>query len=219
MKSHEGQQDLPGLTGLRGIAALVVFLAHNRYQDLLPGVSKGALWLEWHDLAVDLFFMLSGLVMAHVYAGKLKFSSAESWRSYAVARIARILPLYLVTTLAALAIYCLGSLWLGKWPAYLSAQVIVTNVLLLQNWPGLFCLSVNLPAWSLSVEMFCYALGIIPALLLHRYVRPRPVLAWGAIVILVACRLALSSDTTGWGSLGRGLIGFSIGAVIPPPWL
>ena len=46
--------DLPGLTGLRGILALAVLLFH-----------LGCLPYGW--LAVDGFFLLSGIVLCHVY--------------------------------------------------------------------------------------------------------------------------------------------------------
>lgn len=46
--------EIPGLTGVRGILALVVLLYHLGYA---PG--------GW--LAVDGFFLLSGIVLTHVY--------------------------------------------------------------------------------------------------------------------------------------------------------
>lgn len=68
--SGASNRQLPALTPLRGIAALWVVLYHYcgtaQYLpnlDITPHsyiVSKGY-------LAVDIFFMLSGFVMAHVY--------------------------------------------------------------------------------------------------------------------------------------------------------
>jgi len=49
--------DIPGLTGLRGILALTVLAYHLGYA---PG--------GW--LAVDGFFLLSGIVLTHVYGGR-----------------------------------------------------------------------------------------------------------------------------------------------------
>ena len=59
---------IPCLDGLRGIAAIAVmefyfaifFLPQAKLFDILPG-------LDGAYLAVDLFFMISGFVMAHVF--------------------------------------------------------------------------------------------------------------------------------------------------------
>ena len=56
-------REIKAHTGLRGIAALAVFLGHAEFDHVWPG----ALWLSgiysffyWQNPAVDLFFMLSG---------------------------------------------------------------------------------------------------------------------------------------------------------------
>lgn len=56
---------LSGLDALRGIAALIVVLGHCEY---LAGQHGG--WFTRSYLAVDLFFMLSGYVMARTYEGQ-----------------------------------------------------------------------------------------------------------------------------------------------------
>ena len=92
---------IPCLDGLRSLAALAVMLFHfnifflpqARVAEIVPFVNKAY-------LAVDLFFLLSGFVMAHVY-GRLLTSN---WHMHALlfarARFARIYPLFAVTTLA-----------------------------------------------------------------------------------------------------------------------
>jgi peptidoglycan/LPS O-acetylase OafA/YrhL len=207
--------ELRGLTGVRGIAAMTVFVAHNQFQDLFPALEPLCEWMKWHDLAVDLFFMLSGFVMIHVYRDRLKLGTREGWAAYALARMARILPLYWLTLITALAIYGGASLLLKKWPAYLTTDAICTNMFLLQNWPLTFQMSINSPSWSLSVEMLCYIACIVPGLLLNGFVRSRRMLAWLVVVGLLACRVSLDSETTGWCSIGRGIIGFLIGAALP----
>src|ERR1700676_1256947 len=96
---------VPSLDGLRGIAAIAVMLFHFNIfflpQARLPFVGRAY-------LAVDLFFMLSGFVMAHVYGRLL----ASSWRVHALlfarARFARLYPLFAVTTLGMLVIFALS---------------------------------------------------------------------------------------------------------------
>src|SRR5690242_10504277 len=75
------RDDLPALTGVRGYAALAVVLYHYR----VPGFG-------WGWLSVDVFFVLSGFVLAHVYRDGLR-PSEFLW-----ARFARTIPTHLVAT-------------------------------------------------------------------------------------------------------------------------
>lgn len=204
--------ELSGLTGLRGIAALTVFVAHSRFQDLAPMLRPVFAFFEWHALAVDLFFMLSGFVLVHVYAGKLSLRGKPGWYEYFVARFARVFPLYLITLVAALAVFWIGSCMLKKWPAYITVPTVLTNLLLVQNWPGLFHLSINLASWSLSVELLCYLLLMPVALGFCKW------LSWPVTLVLVAVLLSgralLAGQIDGWVSLGRGATCFLSGALL-----
>src|SRR5690242_15715766 len=95
--------EIRALTGVRGVAASLVAIYHfSPTKEMAPGllrnvVSRGYLW-------VDLFFVLSGFVIALNY-GQL-FASGFSRRAFAtflVRRVARIYPLYLVVVLTGLA--------------------------------------------------------------------------------------------------------------------
>ncbi len=205
---------MAALTGLRGVAALTVYVAHSRFDDLVPALKPVCAWFEWHAFAVDLFFMLSGFVLMQVYAGRLASSSSAGWRSYARARLARVFPLHLATLAAAMGIYGCGSLLLGKWPAYLTWQALLTNVFLVQNWPGTFQLSINLPSWSLSVELFCYLVWL-PALvrLAGRFRSPWQVVP--LLAVLLAARGCLVGEAiAGWESLARGSTSFLAGGLL-----
>lgn len=78
------------LTGLRGLAAFIVFVAHGADRGLLPS------HLGWGfgQIGVMLFFVLSGFLMSHLYIQK-DFNH-DNVRSYALARIGRVVPLFLV---------------------------------------------------------------------------------------------------------------------------
>src|SRR5215472_14129748 len=96
---------IPCLDGLRGVAALAVLLYHfnifflpqARVTDIVPFVKSAY-------LAVDLFFLLSGFVMAHVYGRLLSSDRRAHWLLFAKARFARIYPLFALSTLAMFAI-------------------------------------------------------------------------------------------------------------------
>lgn len=63
-------QSLPLLTPLRGIAALMVVLFHARlllFPQWMESIAGHTQLIENGYLWVDLFFILSGLVLAHVY--------------------------------------------------------------------------------------------------------------------------------------------------------
>ena len=87
---REGGQ-IPALTGVRALAAFLVFFHHHRTSWLIVGPLE--LWWELH-VSVTLFFVLSGFVITWRYdrQGPVRESLL---RQYFVNRFARIYPLYL----------------------------------------------------------------------------------------------------------------------------
>ncbi|MGI4846628.1 MAG: acyltransferase family protein [Janthinobacterium lividum] len=75
------------LDGTRGIAALGVLIYHFTQ-------SNGLNWLPGAWAAVDLFFVLSGFVIAHSYGKKLL--DGMTFRQYLHVRLVRLVPLYLL---------------------------------------------------------------------------------------------------------------------------
>ncbi len=140
-------------TGLRGIAATLVFIFHL-YQDLLAP----KYWFLG-IYAVDLFFILSGFILNWVYLSK---NNKINWQSYSMARVARILPLYYLTTIAAIPLIYHSFLSKNTYSIFFD---ILSNALLVTAVFNKFIF--NGPAWSISVEWFCYFI-IFPALVLIR---------------------------------------------------
>jgi peptidoglycan/LPS O-acetylase OafA/YrhL len=157
---------LPSLTPLRGLAALWVVLFHytalyfpnlditNSYTHL---IGKGY-------LAVDLFFLLSGFVMTHVYHKAFSEGARRHYRDFLVARIARLYPLHvLVLCLFVIVALCARIFVYMKTGAPLgipftgprSFTAFIANLLMLH---GIAAgeLSWNYPAWSISVEFMAY---------------------------------------------------------------
>jgi peptidoglycan/LPS O-acetylase OafA/YrhL len=98
-------------------------------------------------LAVATFFVLSGFVLAHGY-GSGEWPR-ERLRRYAVARFARIYPVY-AFSLVLLAPFIIADRTPGK------AALVANYGLLLQGWTGHPRVGWNTPAWSLSCEVFFY---------------------------------------------------------------
>lgn len=156
---------LHSLTPLRGIAALWVVLYHYSFQyfpNLHPDrythlVQKGY-------LAVDLFFMLSGFVLTHVYHDSFSRSVADKYWSFLKARIARLYPLHLAVLLlfvaTALTFRAVEYAATGSFPAIPlkgaeSVGALVANLFMLQGLHASM-LSWNYPAWSISLEFMAY---------------------------------------------------------------
>ena len=156
---------LPALTGCRFPLALWVILQHltGPGQSLEPAVL--ALPHGLHSLiragymAVATFFVLSGFVLTRGYA-RTPWTGANLLR-YAVARLARIYPVYLLS-LAVVAPIILAD----RTPR--RGLFVAAYAFLLQGWLGPIPVNWNTPAWALTCEMFFYLLFPLATLFIAR---------------------------------------------------
>lgn len=169
---------LASLTSLRFFAALAVVLYH------LPSIRDSTTWSWLHFsqgyVGVTFFFILSGFILSHAYAGRLRrreVGVTDFW----IARVARIYPLHLLTTLLAIPLALLA----GRHLKYVAAVALSHLTLTHAFVPGI-AFELNGPSWSLSVEAFFYLL--FPLLIL---VRTRWLLVLTAVIAVY--HLALPS--------------------------
>ncbi|MBX7207717.1 MAG: acyltransferase [Verrucomicrobiaceae bacterium] len=209
--------DLKSLTGLRGVAAAVVFLAHFHFQGLFPSWERALALVEWHNEAVDLFFWLSGFVMTLAYLKNFGVRTPGFWKGYFTARLARVFPVHLLSFSVMLLLFVAGAVVLRKWPAYLDTRTVVSNLLLVQNWPAVNLGSLNIASWSLSVECFCYVVVTPLAFICAVRIDKTWILAAGVLAAL-AVRVSIPTLTHGYVSLGRGVSGFFGGALLFRLW-
>jgi peptidoglycan/LPS O-acetylase OafA/YrhL len=190
--SHEGE--LLALTSIRGIAAWWVVLFHLRLL-LAPWLPRAAIAiLDQGNLAVDLFFILSGFVIALNYGDRL----AADWRAtgdFLFRRFARIYPLHLLILLG-FAAYIGAAVLFGS--ATIDGQdpgYFIASLLLVQNWGVLHALKWNVPAWSISTEACAYLL--FPFLL--RLAAPSRRASWllAAFVLLLGLSVPAFFAATG----------------------
>lgn len=139
---------VPFTEGLRAVAATMVMLAHVTFASIPHGDGIWRTALYRGDLAVPLFFGLSGLLLTRMWtrrrwAGK----PYPGVRRYYKNRLTRILPAYYLALLVILLTYGRGS----------SPGTVVSNVLFLQVYTGDY-LAVFPQTWSLCTEMAFYAL-------------------------------------------------------------
>lgn len=146
------------LDGLRGLAAIAVMLYHyTQYNNLH--------WLNGSWVAVDIFYILSGFVIAHSYSDKI--AQGLSFKTFMSSRLIRLGPLYFIGFgLGVLALFYAS---FGRD----DFQVSMTNMFA-AGFLNLFCIpffndlswpfgAVNItgpvfpfndPAWSLFFELF-----------------------------------------------------------------
>ncbi|MDH6120962.1 peptidoglycan/LPS O-acetylase OafA/YrhL [Kitasatospora sp. GAS204A] len=144
---------LPSLTGVRFIAAALVFFFHaslifismNPFAD--QGVADGFHWLfskaGW--MGVSFFFVLSGFVLT--WSAKPHDTVTGFWRR----RLLKIFPNHIATWAMAMVLFAGTAIPLKVW---------LPNLFLLHSWfpdPAVY-LSLNAPAWSLCSELLFYLL-------------------------------------------------------------
>jgi peptidoglycan/LPS O-acetylase OafA/YrhL len=165
---HPKTHYLP-LDSIRGIAALSIVVHHFVISRTFIAAFPEKAWIDvayFHNawLFVDLFFVLSGMVISlgYVQADLDDFSPRE----FLVRRLARIYPLHIVTLLAMLILRLaklglVGAGLLHVPPADFevnNAYSFFLNVFLLQSLGFIDYLSWNGPSWSISTEFYTYLL-------------------------------------------------------------
>jgi peptidoglycan/LPS O-acetylase OafA/YrhL len=102
---------------------------------------------------VQSFFLLSGFVLAQSYASTRW--NRKSLTKFAIARFARIYPVYLLS-LAMISWFAFEFVLKPGRSMGQKAVVLGDYALLLQGWTGSLAVGWNTPAWSLSCEFFFY---------------------------------------------------------------
>lgn len=175
MQNHGEQAELgrlPSLTGMRFIAAFIVFGFHISAAGLWPYLDvpfrQGA-------TGVSFFFILSGFVLT--WSAKPGTAPATVWRR----RAAKIFPNHVATWLVVLVA-----------AAAVTPATALANLSLLQAWVPRESVyfSLNTPAWSLSCELAFYL--AFPLLIKWRMRKPWLIASAMVIAILTVPIIALS---------------------------
>src|SRR6202035_2992945 len=170
----------PSLEGLRGLAALMVVVAHA-----LP--DEGGF-----TVGVDVFFVLSGLLITRLVVDELARRGTASLREFYIRRAFRLFPALFVFIVAVLA-----------WTQFLCPGVgtasvhgtLLNSLLYVENWHVIAVAPAATPAfpadpasqaWSLSVEEQFYLLWPVVLIAAWRWKGKR------AALIVAACGLVLS---------------------------
>lgn len=172
---------IDSLTGLRLFAALAVFLSHTQPPTTMPETVRTMMLAGYSG--VTLFFVLSGFVLTWTYVERMPSPGRTALRDFAVARVARVAPLYFVA-LAFAFVAGRGALPEHSW----------THLFALQTWNSNYetAFAINPPGWSIGVETFLYALFPLLLWMVLRATR-RGVVAvlLGSVLLLGAITLAV----------------------------
>lgn len=216
--------EIRSLTGLRGVAAFYVMLYHFKIPDMGSGLFFD--FIRHGYLCVDLFFVLSGYVMAKTYQKLFREGfTLKSYRVFLGRRLARVYPLYLFIT--ALSVVYFGTHRENVPPGTdFTGLSIAANLLGVQTWG--IAKSLVGPGWSISTEFMAYLLFPFiawPMLFCSRRVAP----VSGLVVLGLLMALALLpaevthvikvrgpldiTDGRHYGPLFRCVLGFALGVV------
>lgn len=214
------------LDGIRGIAAVMIaYFAHynnsfggerplarffdSRFVDSLHG--------EGAQVWVEIFFCLSGFVIYQAYFERIaNTQNPMSFREYLYKRVARIFPLFWLTTLV---------VWIFQWfnlftkgENFLMGENdlhhLFLNLFGMQNIEGMVSgPSFNSPAWFLSTVMVCYVIFY----LLARGLKTNFIYGCIGMVMLgtIVVHSYLLADIPFIGlSMGRGYLSFFWGVLL-----
>lgn len=155
--SRRRRPRLDSLTQLRFFAAMYVVIFHY-------GIATAANHATWifniqsaGYIAVGLFFVLSGFVLAYTYMDRAAEDPLDR-TNFWIARFSRIYPAYLIALTLSVALLAYDAHKDGVTLALLIHWVegIVASVLMVQAWLPQVSDTINFPGWSLSAEAFFY---------------------------------------------------------------
>jgi peptidoglycan/LPS O-acetylase OafA/YrhL len=202
------------LDALRGIAALGVVVFHMS-QMFAPLAAPGGY------LAVDLFFMMSGVVLSHAYEGR--FRAGMGTIDFMRARLIRLYPLYLLGSLIGIAVTfaSLHGRNIQNWDTSSLTRASLLSLFFLPNFsttPVDALFPLNIPCWSLFLEILVNLLFVIFwPLLTSRRLIATSVLTGAVVAVAIAHKGSIDQGTVGSSiavGLARAAFGFSVGVLI-----
>ena len=182
---------LDSLTGLRGVAALLVVGTHAAFgTGAENGGYLGLFFSRW-EIGVTIFFVLSGFLLFTPWVDAA--ANGAAWPKlgrYIERRTQRIMPAYVLTVVIAYVVYQLhpldpnpGHTWVGLWRHLTLTQTYTSNYMASYLHQGLT------QTWSLATEVAFYvalpllAYGLVAVLCRRRW---RPILLLAGLGILAA---------------------------------
>lgn len=183
------RQSIEGLQYLRGLAALMVVFHHARGFYPLDSMLRTSGWSEVGSRGVDIFFVISGFVMA--YSTRNYDPSSSRTRQaidFFVKRVIRVVPLYWI----ALLWDTKRTIWKGEANLDLAKDFFFIPHFNDKGliWPHLF------QGWTINYEMFFYVLFALSMLVGSlRFVALSLVLVALTLIGVIVASLAEDNNT------------------------
>jgi peptidoglycan/LPS O-acetylase OafA/YrhL len=171
-------------TAYRGIGVIIVMLAHFYLVRSGPNEAIGPVQMYPNlGMAIDLFFIISGYIMAYIYAdGFAQTITKKGVGTFLWARFIRTYPLHIFALLVFLAergaqvyLSSAGGGLLNQagavpfFDAEDSPFALLTQVLMVHAWGLNHALAWNFPSWALSAEFAAYLTFPFLCLLIGRF--------------------------------------------------
>lgn len=213
---------LPALTGVRGIGALWVFVHHWNAFQFRTG--EGPHFLAIGYLGVDMFFMLSGFIMANSRYDYFARVSPRRYRDFMLERILRLYPTNAgVMVLYVLAVWAVPSIIAAAPAQEYAARNFFASLLFLESWLVYPLGTWIAPGWSVSVEMAAYL--ALPAVIwvLRQLPGPRTALVLSAFSLAAFVGILIAHgehdpNVTWHGGFLRVGCEFTAGAAMFAAW-
>jgi peptidoglycan/LPS O-acetylase OafA/YrhL len=182
------QNYIPALTGVRALAAYLVFISHFSYifDENFPHLVHRFLG-EFH-IGVTIFFVLSGFLITFRYYNN--FHLTKDWfKQYLKNRVARIYPMYFLLTVAAFVYY-----FITKDPAITKGTgnpvaLLFLNITFVRGFFYQFWDTGIAQGWSLTVEECFYFSAPIVFLIAKKYnkfyIQPVIITSFGILLVLI----------------------------------
>jgi len=171
---------------LRGVAALAILFWHYSHFYISEKSDMPLYFLFWPlyeygDMAVQLFWVLSGFVFAHVYS-----HTEVSSKEFFLARFARLYPLHFITLVVVAVEQYINLKVLGSFLIYEYNDLyhFILNVFFIPHWGFQMGRSFNAPVWSVSVELLIYVIFWLTLPFVKCARRVTPLLALGGMMAL-----------------------------------
>lgn len=210
---------ISNLTGIRAFAAIWVVLYHFQTTEVISNFDMGGIIARGY-LGVDVFFVLSGFILALNY-GNAPTSGSFFTRDFIVRRFARIYPLHAVMFAASAVAFSAGTAAGHSFvaEAHNNWWTALANIFNVHAWGVTGGLNWNGPSWSVSAEWFAYLL-LFP--LLVRVLTTRSIrfgvgvttTLWGFLIAYAAIRHGGELDAVTSDGIARIIPEFTAGFVV-----
>jgi len=186
------QNYIPALTGVRAMAAYLVFISHYYYvfDDVFPHIVQRFLG-EFH-IGVSIFFVLSGFLITFRYYNSFHLTG-DWFKQYLKNRVARIYPMYALLTICAFVYY-----FITKDPAITKGNdnpvwLMIMNITFLRGFFYQYWDTGIAQGWSLTVEECFYFSAPIIFLIAKKYnkfyLQPIILTAFAIVMVLIFSRV------------------------------